>query len=241
MTTVAVLADPPRQGVVLRELVEDGSVTDEQAATLYRAMLGDVCEAVRESGADLILNYRPADQLPDGVDDPEAVVRSAVEETLDETDDVRFEVQVGSSFGARAGNTVAHLLEREGVATAAVVGPEAAFLARQHIDSAAMKLRRDDVVLGPCTDGRVYYAGFGESIDFADAYAAPQVETLVERANDASLSVGFLPMLPRLETTDDLRTALPFLRSRSLAGRQVPQRTTRVISDIDLTVPESPR
>lgn len=234
MTTVAVLANPPREGAVLRALVDEDVVTEPQAVRLYRAMLGDVCEAVQTSGGELLVNYRPADHLPVDVDDPESAVRSAVEDALDDTGEIRYEVQVGSTFAARVGNTVTHLLEREGVQTAAAVTPAAAFLARRHIDSAAMKLRRNDVVLGPTTAGRVYYAGFAEPIDFTDVYESPAVERLVERAGEADLDADFLPMLPTLEDPTDLDTVLPLLRARTDAGLQVPFRTATVLSELDL-------
>lgn len=236
MTTVAVLAVPPREGVVLRGLVDDGVVTEAQAVSLYRAMVGDVCEAVQTSGAELLVNYRSADQLPVDVADPEKALRSVVEDALENTDEVRYEVQVGSTFAARVGNTVTHLLKREEVQTAAAVTPTAAFLGRQHVDSAAMKLRRSEVVLGPTTDGRVYYAGFGDPIDFTDAYDPPAVETLIERAGEAGLTADFLPMLPVLETSHDLQTVLPLLRSRTAAGLQVPSRTASALEELDLSL-----
>lgn len=238
MTTVAVLVDPPRADVVLTDLVADGLLTASEAADLYAAMLADVCEAVKSSGADLLVNYRPADQLPDGVDDPEADVRAVLEAALDAPGEVRYEVQVGSTFSARAGNTVTHLLDREGVDTAAVVTPAAAFLGRKHVDSAAMKLRRSDVVLGPSTDGDVYYAGFREPVDFTAAYDPPSIETLVERANEADLSADFLPTLPRVETVPDLRTAVPQIRARSAADSIVPRRTADRIAEFGLVAVE---
>lgn len=234
MTTVAVLADPPREGAVLPELVDDDVVTETQAASLYGAMVADVCEAVQSSGAELLVNYRSADQLPTEVDDPESILRAVVEDALEDTSDVRYEVQVGSTFAARVGNTVTHLLEGEAVQTAAAVTPAAAFLGRQHVDSAAMKLRRSDVVLGPTTGGRAYYAGFADTIDFSDAYEPPAVESLVERAGDAGHAVDFLPMLPTLETTEDLQTVLPLLRARETAGLQVPSRTASALAELDI-------
>ena len=234
MTTVAVLADPPVEGAVLEDLA-GGLLSDREATDLYAAMLTDVCRAIESSGADLLVNYRPADQVP-GVEDPEASIRELLEPELHAPADARYEVQVGSTFAARVGNTVTHLLERESVATAAAVEPTAALLARQQIDSAAMKLRTSDIVLGPTTDGRVYYAGFGEPVDFDDAYATPGVETLTERAGDADLDVDFLPTNPVLETRADLRTAVPVLRARRQAGRVVPPRTTTLVQQYGLRV-----
>jgi len=238
MTTIAVLADPPRDGVVLPKLIGESLLTPAEATELYAALLADVCAAVDSSGADLLVNYRPEEQLPDGDTDSEAAVRAAVSDMID-TDATRFEVQVGSTFSARVGNTITHLLDREGVRTAAAVTPSSALLGRQHIDSAAMKLRSNDVVLGPSTDGRVTYAGFAEPIDFEDAYAGPQIETLVERATDAGLSIDFLPTVPVLSTPADLATVVPQLRARQRAGRLVPTRTMDVIDSLGLRVVEA--
>lgn len=236
MTTVAVLADPPVEGAVLTGLT-DGLLSEREATDLYAAMLTDVCRAIESSGADLLVNYRDPDQVPDGVD-PEAAVRDVLEPELHALGDARFEVQVGSTFAGRVGNTATYLLEQESVATVAAVEPTAALLARQQVDSAAMKLRSSDVVLGPTTDGRVYYAGFGEPIDFEDAYATPAVETLTERAKDAGLDVDFLPTNPVLRTPEDLLTAIPVLRARRQAGRVVPPRTTTRIQEYGLRVVE---
>jgi len=234
MTTVAVLADPPVEGFVLDELSE-GPLDETEAAELYLATFSDVCRAVEASGADLLVNYRPPEQVPDGVD-PEAAVREPLSEVLESPGDARYEVQVGSSFAARVGNTVTHLLEQEGVKTVAPVEPTSGLLTRQQIDSAAMKLRSHDVVLGPSSNGRVYYAGFGAAIDFEEAYQTPAIETLVERATDAGLDVDFLPSTPVIETPDDLLSAVPLLRARRRAGRVVPPRTSGVIEGLGLRV-----
>lgn len=237
MTTVAVLADPPLEGAVLPEIT--GGLLDESEATeLYTAMLSDVCRAIESSGADLLVNYRPADHF-DATVDPEGELRAVLDEELDAPADARYEVQVGSTFAGRVGNTVTHLLDQESVATVAAVTPTAALLARQQIDSAAMKLRSSDVVLGPTLDGRVYYAGFGEAIDFEDAYATPAVETITDRATDAGLNVDFLPTNPVMETASDLTTSIPVVRARRRAGRVVPPRTTTCIEKFGLRVRET--
>jgi len=234
MTTVTVLADPPVEGFVLQDLAGD-LVDDAEAAELYEAMLRDVCRAVESSGAELLVNYRPSEQVPDGVDS-EAAVRDPVTDALDSPGNARFEVQVGSTFAGRVGNTVTHLLNKEDVATVAAVEPTAVLLNRQLIDSAAMKLRSSGVVLGPAEGGRVYYAGFGEPIDFEDSYATPAVETIGDRAADAGLDVDFLPSTPVLETRADLRTVVPLLRARNRAGRVVPQRTTAFLDALGVRV-----
>lgn len=235
MTTVCVLADPPREGLVLPELYEGGPLSPAEAADLYAAMLADVCLAVERSGGELLVNYRPAELLPDDADvDGESTVRSVLEGVLEEPP--RTEVQVGSTFAARAGNTATHLLEQEGVDSVAIVEPTAPLISRTHIDSAAMKLRHSPVVLGPASDGRVHYTGLTEPIDFEGAYESPAVETLAWRGRDAGHEVDFLPMLPTVETSADLATVVPLIRARAAAERIVPVHTATWIDDRDLRV-----
>lgn len=235
MTTVAVLVDPPRPGLVLPRLVRTSPLDEDEAARLYEGMLLDVVVAVTGSGGDLLINYRPDDALP-------ADHRTGGDVTAELTDvvesvapDARFEPQVGETFAGRAGNTVTHLLEREGVQTVAIVEPTAAFLTRTEIDGAAMKLRRHGVVLGPAPGGRVSYAGFAAPIDFTDAYEPPALETLTERAVAADLQVDFLPLILSIETGRDLATALSVLAARRAAGAPVPERTAQTLADLGLT------
>jgi hypothetical protein len=240
MTVVCVLADPPRPGLVLPELVET-TLSAAEAADLYAAALGDVCAAVEGSGGDLLVNYRPDDALPeahqpsDGAD-AESAVRAAVEPALADPAAARFEVQVGETFAGRAGNTVTHLLEEEEVGSAAVVEPSAVFLTRTQVDEAAMKLRRTPVVLGPATEGRVYYAGFTDTIDFEGAYTPPALRTLTDRAGDAGHGVDFLRTLPVVETGADLAAALLRIETRRAAGLSVPERVSAWLDDSGLAV-----
>jgi glycosyltransferase A (GT-A) superfamily protein (DUF2064 family) len=235
MATVAVLADPPDEGVVLPDVVAATPLTESEAARLYRAMLVDVCRAVQRGGADLLVNYRDGGQVAADVDS-EQRLRDALDGELEAPASARYEVQVGETFTGRAGNTVTHLLEQEGEDTVAVVEPTAVFIGREQIGTAAMKLRSSEVVLGPTTEGRVYYAGFAAPIDFADAYTPPVVETLTRRAREADLDVDFLPMLPILERGSDLPTALALLRARQRAGRNLPDRTAAAVDDLGLGV-----
>ncbi|PSQ18900.1 hypothetical protein BRD00_03935 [Halobacteriales archaeon QS_8_69_26] len=245
MTVVAVLADPPREGLVLPALSGSPLLSEEEAAGLYEAALKDVVRAVAGSGGDPLVNYRSADSLPDGHGnaDPEQRLRSVVEDALDDlrgadAGEVRYEVQVGSTLVARVGNTVTHLLREEGADSAAVCWPTAPLMARTEVDSAAMKLRGSPVVLGPATGGRVYYAGFTEPIDFEGALAPPAVETLVARGVDEGYDADFLPTVPRIDTTEALASTVSIVRARRRAGRRVPEFTAAAIEALDLVVRE---
>lgn len=240
MTTVAVLVDPPRPGLVLPRLAATAPLSEPEVARVYAAMAADVVRAVEASGGDLLVNYRPADALPapHADVDAEAAVRDVLADA--EVEDARLEVQVGETFAGRAGNTATHLLETEDVQSVAIVEPTAPFLTRQHVDQAAMKLRRSEVVLGPATDGRVHYAGFREPIDFADAYAPPAVETLTDRARDVGHAVDFLPLLPVVETGRDLASVVTLMNARRRADRIVPAHTAAAVDDLGVSVEPGP-
>ena len=237
MATLVVLADPPVEGVVLSDIVESTPVTAPEATRLYKAMLTDVCRGVQASSGDLLVNYRPAAQVPADVD-PETSLREVLDDALEAPEDARYEVQVGETFAGRVGNTATHLLEEEAEDSIAVFGPTVPFLGRQQIGSAAMKIRSSDVVLGPTTDGRVYYAGFTDVMDFENAYETPAVETLTEHAQDADLDVDFLPMGPVVETGRDLADVVAQIRARLRAGRNVPLETASAVTDLGLYTEE---
>ena len=228
MTTVAVLCDPPRTGVL--PALDSSPLSTEARTTLYAAMVADTVHAVEASAADLLVNYRADDE------DPPEALRTVVTDALDQPDDARFEPQVGSTFAGRVGNTLTHLLETEDESAVVAVEPTAPFLVRGDLDGLAMKLRRNDVVLGPASRGRVYAAAFGAAIDFEDAYTAPAVTTLTDRALDAGLDVDYAPMLPVVETPDDLAGALALIEARERAGRRVPEHTAECLSDLGVTL-----
>ncbi|MCT9096641.1 hypothetical protein [Haloarchaeobius sp. HME9146] len=240
MTLVVVLADPPREGLVLPRLAEETPLSAEDAADCYRAMLADTLFAAAESGGELLVNYRDEDLLPDEFSkadgEAEAEVRAVAADALGSADETRFEVQVGSTYDGRVGNTVTHLLDREDHASVLVLDGTAPLAGRKDIDNASMKLRRSDVVLGPASDGRVWGSAFCEPIDFDGAFASPVVETLTARARDADLEVDFLPNYETVETGDDLCSVVSILRARRRAGRIVPPHTTEFIEDRGLTV-----
>lgn len=244
MTVVAVTVDPPREGLVLPELAAASPLTEREAATLYEAMAADAFRAAADSGGDLLVNYRPDDQFPDEHvpedADAEREVRSLVEDALDEeeVEEARVEVQVGSSKHARVGNTVTHLLENEGASSVAVLEPDAPLVARKHVDSAAMKLRRNPVVLGPSQGGSVYFAGFREPIDFEGAWDVPEIGSVTARGVDAGHDVDFLHEQTRVRTSGDLVSLVAELRARRAAGRFVPAYTAAYVEDLGLHVVE---
>lgn len=242
MTVVVLLVDPPRPGLALSELAATSPLSEAEAADLHAAMLKDTMVAVSRSGGDLLVNYPAEEHLPEASrkeeGTAEAELRALAVDALGDPDEVRFEVQVGSSFDARAGNTLQHLLRDEDVASAALLRGDAPFFARAKMDSMSMKLRTTDVVLGPSTGGRCYVAGFCESVDFADAFETPELQTLTDRATDTGHDVAFAEFQPTVRTGADLLTLVPTIRARWQASKIVPGHTAEFVVEEGLHVVE---
>ncbi|MFB6310464.1 MAG: DUF2064 domain-containing protein [Salinirussus sp.] len=231
MPTVALLADPPVEGVLplLEEILPSGT-----APALYAAMLVDVATAVQNGAGELLVNYRPDDQVEAAVDSRSRIA-SVLDEQLPRPDEVRYEVQVGESFAARAGNTATHLLGTEGVDSVVLVEPTAAFLSREILGTITMKLRTREAVIGPATRGRIALVGLREPIDFEAAFEPPAIETMVTRADDADLEIDFTELIPVVESPSDLLTAVTMVRARVRAGRNVPPQLAAFVAEHGLT------
>ncbi|TYT62154.1 hypothetical protein [Natrialba swarupiae] len=241
---VVVPVDPPWDGLALPSLVETTPLTESEASLLSEAATADVLRAAAASGGDLLVNYRDEGTLPDDVDvgeEPEDAIRDLAADALEGLEEVRFERQVGSTRSARIGNTVTHLLEREEVGTVGVLEPTASLVGRSDIDGAAMGLRRHDVVLGPSSGGRVSFAGFTDTIDFAEAYATPALSTLARRTRAAGLDLGFAPVIPSVATESGLCATVAALEAREIAGRPGGEATAATIEELGLAVGEDGR
>ena len=230
---VVVPVEPPEAVSMLQSLVDAGLLSRTERSTLYRAAVADVARAVDSSGGDLLVMYRD-DERADR--DQRTVYRELLDANGIDPDDVRFERQVGSNPSARIGNAITHLLEREDEGSAGVLFPTAPQVRRTEIDGAAMVLRRNEVAVGPSDGSTVYFAGFSEPIDFEGVFAADQLPTVAARAASAGYSVGFVPTVPRLDTTVGLTATIATIEARRSADRPVPVATAERIDEFGLTV-----
>jgi len=239
MSVIALLTDPPRPGFVLPDLAETSPLSEQEAAELAAAMAKDSMRAVARTGAQLLVNFRPDDLLPEAhrTDTAaEAEVRALAADALDDPSAARFEPQVGSTRSARVGNTVTHLLREEEADSVAVLLGNTPFITRTGIDQASMRLRSNEVVLGPGHGGSVYYAGFTETVDFTDVLETPPLWHFTDAAREEGHSTQFLPMQPTVRTGDELATVVARIRARVAAERAVPEFTAARIAEWGLQV-----
>ena len=218
-------------------LVAQSALSDGDRDRLYEAGIVDVVRAVDACGGDLLVNYRDDRVAAD--DEPgsglPSVVGNVVEEAIGDTDAARYEPQVGSTRSARIGNTVTHLLEREGATSVGVLDPLAPLVERTQIDAAAMALRRHDVVLGPGSGDSIYLSGFSTPIDFTDAYEQRPLTRLARRSEDGGLKTGFVPSVPTLDASAGLSATRAWITAREAADRTVPEATSAVLAGLDVS------
>lgn len=238
MTVHVLVVDPPRPGLVLPDLVAaDVGLDAAGAAHLAGAMIQDAAVAAATSGGDLLVNHPTSDHLPEAYrtgPEPDAELRDLLAGTLADIDAVRFEPQVGSTFDARAGNAVTHLLREEAADSVAVLDGRAPTIDRTVLDSASMKLRRSQAAVAPAPGGGVAYLGLTEPLDFAGAWEPPALRTVVDRAIEADQAVDFLPMHPRVERRAGLASVVAVIEARRTAGRRVPEYTAAAIESLGL-------
>lgn len=236
MTQVVLIADPPVEGVACRQIVEETQLSPGDGEALYRAVLKDVFTALGNSSIDVLVNYPAPDDIPEDVEsdmDPEAELRGIAGTVLDaeQLREWRFEIQVGSNFSAKAGNAITHLLRDEEQHSAAVFRPCVPRLERGVVDEAAIKLRRNEAVLGPTGDGDIYFAGFREPIDFEDVFEDNALEEAALRAGEEGLGVDFAQYREVLHSARAFRSVVSRLRAAVAAGNPVPEHLWEFIAE----------
>lgn len=225
--------------MALPELVSAGVLGSDAAATLAGAMVRDAAIGAAHSGGELLVNYSTDEQLPAELRtevEPVDELRELLDGALADLGPVRFEPQVGETRATRIENSIDHLLVQEGVDSVAVLDGRAPTLDRPTLDSAAMKLRRSEVVVGPAPGGRVAYLGLTEPVDLGDLELPFALTTVVERAVGNGHDVDFLPMHPRVTDVTDLSTLIAHVEARRTAGRRVPKQTAAALGSIDVGI-----
>jgi rSAM/selenodomain-associated transferase 1 len=196
----------------------------EAAFELARAMLLDVCAAVR--GAALChptVFVEPADAIDAAA-------------TLTAIPDVR--AQVSGDIGARM-LSASTSLASDGYAPVILVGSDLPLLDPPRIHHALRALRRADVVFGPASDGGYYLVGMHrpQAAIFEDAtvqWSGPEVlAASVGVAQAAGLDYGLLPDSFDVDTADDLERLREELARRELAAEPVPQHTAAALGRLE--------
>lgn len=122
--------------------------------------------------------------------------------------------------------TLVALRDRSDAASVAILDPITPFIARRHLDSAAMRLRREDVTIGPTPTGGWYFLGTRLETDELPDAIDGDVAHVVDTSVDADRTVGYLPILPAVGGETDLEQVGALLAAMRRSGRAVGPYTT---------------
>ena len=219
---VGVLTRYPERGTGKTRLA--GAIGDDAAHRLARAMLLDVCEAVR---ATALCHPTVFVEPPEAID-------AAVE--LTGIPDTRAQPQ--GDIGARMLGA-ARALEGDGYRPIILVGSDLPLLDAPRIHHALRALRRAEVVFGPASDGGYYLVGMqraraelfaGGTIEWGGARV---LEASIAAAERAGLGYGLLPESFDVDTGEDLERLREELARRELEGVALPRHTVAALVEID--------
>lgn len=222
MTDVAIPAIPPGR----RASVAPFERPDLEG--LFRALTADAVAAAHESGGTPLIAI-PAD------DEAARTYAGEINEHVlpDGEAAAVFPVQ-DAGTGLSPGVVLASVRERWEAASGAVLDPATPFVLRRHLDSAAMRLRRDDFTIGPTPGGGWYFLGTTLPGEEVPATVPTAVDELVRALDtDGGRTVGFLPFLPAIRSADDLRGAAAVLAGMRAADRPVAPFSTAWLERVD--------
>jgi hypothetical protein len=168
----------------------------EGAATLHREMAAWTVRTARRMALD---RYTDLEIQYTGGDEPAMAAWLGP--------DLRYCEQSDGDLGARLHDAFARAFDT-GMKRVVTIGTDCPGLRVETIRKAFALLRTLDVVLGPTDDGGYYLIGLRTATAslFGDVdWGADSVfSTTLERANQLGLSVGLLPTMRDVDTTDDL-------------------------------------
>lgn len=207
MTDVVLPLVPPD-----RQAARSALPTTDAIADLFHATSADAATAVHESGGDLA--FAVADDAARTFAD--TLSRSA----LPDAEVLRLELDVDTGI-ADVGPALRAIRDHSDAASVGVIDPSVGLARRTHLDTAAMRLRREDVVIGPTPGGGWWYLGTRVGADELPEVLGDSVVGLLDGLDPDTLEVGFLPLLPIIEDDADLGGLRELLGAMTRADRSV--------------------
>lgn len=246
MTTVAVELPPRNASRIASALARSTALSVTEASDLLLHVAKDAIRAVDRSGGDLVMLVPPEASSEEvfGWEDPRAEARRLAEEVITaETAPTVFEPPESEARRSIAA-VLSSLFRSTSAASAAILRPITPLVQRRHLDAAAMRLRTHDVVIGPSTGSRWYFAGVSDELTLPVAGADEHLTTLALAANETDRSLDLLPILPGVLTDRGLAGVVSILEASLLAEKDVAPATHGWIDEVGLrsdpTDPDAP-
>ncbi|HUF61153.1 MAG TPA: TIGR04282 family arsenosugar biosynthesis glycosyltransferase [Verrucomicrobiales bacterium] len=213
---VVVFLRVPEAGQVKTRLAE--AVGDEEAARIYRLMVGRVCRETRDvPGAVRCFCFTPPEQRAE-------VERWLIEDGLADRWRDRFLAQVSGDLGRRQAAALAWA-RMEGAEVSVLLGTDCIDVGRRHIEDAAAQVRRGraDLIFGPAEDGGYYllaargpHPGLFGGVRWGESSV---LEDCLENAAALGLRCGLLGPLMDVDTGRDWQRVRGRLESLEGDGR----------------------
>lgn len=203
-TAVIIMSRAPRPGETKTRLMS--VLSARECADFHRAVLGDLCGAVRRSGLPGFLYYTD-DQVgaahascPNLRSDPWLLSKA-------DAGCLQLRAQTGQDLGERMKFAALEVLAEYDAAI--LTGSDLPTLGSRHFLQAATLLEQHDLVLGPALDGGYYLMGLKQVYDGlfeGIAWSTPAVlaETMA-RADALNISLTLLEPLADIDTWQDLK------------------------------------
>lgn len=196
MTDIAVPAVRPAQRARRIGLPESEAIVD-----LFHAACADAASAVEESGGELYLAIT-TQEPPTGQRDARAFADELADTVLDE--DATILDVPGEDGVPDTTQTLASVRADSDAASVAVLDPRVPLIGRQHLDTAAMRLRRNDVVIGPTPTGGCYFVGTSLAADALPRVWDTDIDATTRALAETDNALGFIAILPRLAHADTI-------------------------------------
>lgn len=183
-------------------------------ADLFHALVADAALAVDESGGDLFL------AVPASSESAVAFVEDIRDTVLeDASNGTIVHVETDAPIPP-VGSTLRAVRDRSTAASIGVLDPATALVGRRHLDTAAMRLRRDDVVLGPTPEAGYFFFGTALDPETLPERMSPEFDAVTTEAGERG-SVGFLEMLPVVTRPDHVGSLAALVAGLNADNRTV--------------------
>ena len=233
MTAIAVPCPPPGATAKFDHLLADSSMQETDISRLIAAVCQDTILAAAASGGEpLIVPLELEQSLPGWADTQQVVgeFRSAISEdaetipltsTIDETEHW-FEDLLGIAR------------QQSDAASVGIVVPKTPLVQRRHLDAAAMRLRRNEITLGPSTGGDWYFVGSQRDVTLSLADARGKTQSILD-ALDSEHSIASLPFLPGYETVESLSALQTLIALARETGAPAAPHTEQWFAEVALS------
>lgn len=196
----------PRPGTTKTRLLP--VLSPEQCAGLHRAFLEDLSEVYRKVEADVFVAYT---EDPDWEQLKEIFPAAA-----------GFFAQSGDGLGERMDHALKKVLAL-GYDAAVLTGTDLPLMKKEHLESGFLGLQRNDLVLGPTSDGGYYMIGTKKpcsQVFTGQQYGGGSVfENTWKKAEAAGLRIARAPGCDDVDTPEDLRGLADKVCPASRTGR----------------------